>query len=225
MATEKWWKSEKDDGVMTTPERVGCPTRFDRFYLKKGEKRLILFVEDNPDFCVFEHQVKTARDWRNWCTCLQMLGKPCPVCAKGNLRYAAAPFPIIDTTEYVDGKGESHANTRRLLVAKQNVWEKLKTQIEWLQGKGLGLKGAAFTVSRGTGEQSPNCGDTFLYEGHVDFADLGYEPYDLPEIFAPDEMLATQLAEAYVPEDRDSKSRGGGGGRLAPGAGGVRYRS
>ena len=52
-----------------------------RFWLPGDSNAKIVFLDDNPPI-IEEHQLQIDGDWKNWFTCLRMVGEVCPICAR-----------------------------------------------------------------------------------------------------------------------------------------------
>lgn len=156
-----------------------------RFWLPGEANAKIVFLDDNPPI-IEEHQLKLNNDWRNWYTCLRIVGETCPICDElDDKPYTVGFYTIIDTTEWTDKKGETHKNQLKLFAAKFQTLQILKR----LSGKRGSLAGCVFDVYRSS-KDAPNTGDVFDFEGKLDKEDiLKLNPeaavFDYNEILAP----------------------------------------
>lgn len=165
-----------------------------RFWMPKGSERQIIFLVNGVEsISVFEHNVRLNGHWRNWFTCLKVLGRPCPLCDwadshRGEFkRYPVTIFSVIDTHSYEDRAGKKHSNERRLLCCKSDTADVLKRK--WLTRieAGQDLRGAMFKVFRSNGDKSPGVGDDFEFTRMVDLASFPEsEPLDVAELVKPD---------------------------------------
>lgn len=121
-----------------------------------------LFVSGDP-FCLWEHQLKIAGDWRNWGTCVRGLeGYPfCPLCKLADKirkywRNYVGAFKIIDLTTWRDNDGNDRSNTPRLLIAKKDSLAIFRNQSK----KREGLRGCEYDVFR-SGKKAASIGDSY----------------------------------------------------------------
>lgn len=133
-----------------------------RFWLPSEGSAKIVFLDDNPPI-IEEHQLQINGNWRNWFTCLRIVGETCPICDKlNNKPYTVGFYTIIDTTEWTDKNGVVHKNELKLFAAKFKTLQILKR----LSGKRGGLVGCVFDVFRSSIDAA-NTGDVFEYEGRL----------------------------------------------------------
>lgn len=180
-----------------------------RFWMKPSSGKKIIFLsEGNACFVCFEHQFQMNGRWTNWATCIEPMGKSCPLCKwaaehEGQYRrYKGAFFTIIDTTEYTDKKGNTHKNQKRLMCCKKDTAELLMRQYTRRLDAGQGLKGAMYEAYRTNKNTSASVGETFEFINMVDldqFPDVG--EFDYSEILKPDEE---RLQTIYKRLARDS---------------------
>ncbi|NMA67776.1 MAG: hypothetical protein GX957_16355 [Clostridiaceae bacterium] len=156
-----------------------------RFWLPGEANAKIVFLDDNPPI-IEEHQLKLNNDWRNWYTCLRIVGETCPICDElDDKPYTVGFYTIIDTTEWTDKKGETHKNQLKLFAAKFQTLQILKR----LSGKRGSLAGCVFDVYRSS-KDAANTGDVFDFEGKLDKEDIlklipEASIFDYSEILAP----------------------------------------
>ena len=189
---------------MSGPRKVKCPSRYLRYWMKSGTSNKIVFITEEPQVVLWEHQIKLGKEYRNWCTCLRHLSVQCPLCEIADQRVKlskAGVFTIIDRSEYEikkgDRAGEVVKDTKRLLMAKQSTWELIGRRAKKLKEKGFGLRGAEFTVTRGTTEKSPSVGDDFEFEGIVDLATFkDATEFDYEELLKPDPEAVKEVMDA-----------------------------
>lgn len=195
-----WWGGEADSGLgsdMTGDPSPGAGASM-RYWMPKGSERKIIFLTDGdgpngPPPPIFEHNIKLGGSWRNWFTCLEPLGIPCPLCQYANendgfgRRYKAMYFTIIDTHEFEGRDGKKKKNQKRLFVAKKDTVEILRRRFHDLAEMGKSLRGAIFKVYRTNSDKSAAVGEDFTYIGHADldaFPDT--TQFDYAEILKPD---------------------------------------
>src|SRR5690606_12262234 len=104
-----------------------------RFWMPKESEKIVVFITDGDKApVVYEHNFQLGGSWKNWLSCLEPLGIPCPLCQWANAnngqfaRYKGAFFTIIDTSKFKDRSGKERVNERRLLVAKKDTAEIIK---------------------------------------------------------------------------------------------------
>jgi len=155
-----------------------------RFWLPSDKSTHIVFLDDNPPI-IEEHQLKINGDWRNWYTCLRMLGETCPLCEAGDKPYTVGFYTVMDMTEWEDSKGKKHQYELKLFPAKFKTLQVLKR----LSAKRESLAGAMFEVYRSSSD-APNTGDVFDYEHKMSKDEiLAFNPeaksFDYSEILKP----------------------------------------
>jgi hypothetical protein len=169
-----------------------------RFWMPKGSDRTIIFLSDGQgDYgpaTSFEHQVQLHGNWRNWFTCLESTGKACPLCEWNKehnqfKRYKAMFFSIIDTTEFVDKRGNKRKNLKKILCAKRGVAEIIKRKYLARFEEGEGIRGAMFKVYRTNDDKSSSVGEDYEFVKMVDLSGLeDSEPHDWAEVLRPESL-------------------------------------
>lgn len=156
-----------------------------RFWLPADTTTSIVFLDDNPPI-IEEHQLQIDGDWRNWFTCLRLLGESCPICDKAdNKAYTVGFYTILDQTEWKDKQGKIHKNEMKLFPAKFKTLQVLKR----LSAKRGSLEGCVFEVTRSTSD-APNTGDIFDFEQKLSKEQIlelnpNAKPFDYSEVLAP----------------------------------------
>lgn len=152
-----------------------------RFFLKKGETRSIIVLEDNPPI-IKEHNLKINGKWGHIYTCLQNTGQPCPLCAANDKPYRIGFYTIVDRTPFEydrkvrDDNGKETGQTERVkgkdrikaLGAKYEMLLKLQGRSQ----KYGGLVGVTFDVTRSDSDKSPSIGDDWEKTGRLDTDDI-----------------------------------------------------
>lgn len=151
-----------------------------RFWLQKGESKLITFVDGELDHeghlvppRLYEHNLKIAGKWGNLFVCPEQsepeAGYKCPICATGDRPTLYSAFTIIDHTETHSKDGQkSYKDQRRLLMATPKTYELLYK----LAQKRGGLAGVRFEVSRSEEQMAPAVGDLYDFEDKTPVAEL-----------------------------------------------------
>jgi len=177
---------------------------FKRFFLKPGEERQIVFLDEEP-FVFWEHNVMIDGDWRNFVTCLAGM-EQCPCCERGISRYFIGAYSIIDMTGWTDRDGKQHKNEKRLLLAKRDNIKRLKRA----KDRYSGLTKAVFSVYR-TSPKAFVIGDdwNFIRKMEDIKAELGIDPtpYDYEEEFQP---KTREAIIALNPQPNIYSGKGGG---------------
>jgi len=175
-----------------------------RFFLKKGETREVLFLDD-PAFLYNEYSFKVGDDYKNYTS----LGDACPARLAGHRPYPAEAYTVLDLTPWKDKEGKEHKFSKRLLVVKG------KKMIEALavhrQAVGGSLAGMKFKFVRTNADKSSAIGDTFIFVGKVKLDSLSEkdrEPINYEEILMPPslEKMKAIVSIAAAPQNMNKKS-------------------
>jgi hypothetical protein len=156
-----------------------------RFWLPADSSTRIVFLDDNPPI-IEEHQLQIDGDWRNWVTCLRMVGDSCPVCDNLDSKaYTVGFYTVLDMSEWKDKQGKTHKNEMKLFPAKFKTLQVLKR----LSAKRGSLEGCVFDVSRSTSD-APNTGDVFDFETKITKEEIlalnpEAKPFNYAEILEP----------------------------------------
>lgn len=199
--------SEKEKEIEAKQSR----TFINRFWLPSDGTSKIVFLDDNPPI-VEEHQIQIDGDWRNWFTCLRMVGESCPICDKLDSKpYTVGFYTVLDTTEWKDKQGRVHKNEIKLFPAKFKTLQVLKR----LSAKRGSLDGCMFEVYRSSSD-APNTGDVFDFEKKLSMDEIlamnpEAKPLNYAEILEPkssSEMLdvlrkaTKKSSSSYADDDR-----------------------
>ena len=168
-----------------------------RFWMPRGGEKKIVFLTNADDApAIYEHQVKLGNGrgaFQNWFTCLESLGKGCPLCKwsdeNDEFRRSMVLFlTVIDVAGYTSKTtGKVYTDLKRLYAAKKGTAESLNRKVTKLIERDKPLRGAMFEVFRKNDDKSPGAGSDFDYVEHVDLD--GFEDateYDYAEILKPD---------------------------------------
>jgi hypothetical protein len=157
---KKSWYDTGYDGVDREKERIARLSGPNRFWMKEGTKREIVFIDDDP-ICLYEHNPKLNGKWTNWFTCLKDSSDIVPCCEKlgERSRYYVGYYTIVDLTEHTDAKGNKYRYEVKLLPAKLKTLQLLRRK---KQDRGS-LIGCIFNVHRDSRED-PNCGGEFEFQ-------------------------------------------------------------
>lgn len=156
-----------------------------RFWLPPEASTKIVFLDDDPPI-IEEHQLKIDGDWRNWFTCLRIIGEACPICdVLESPPYTVGFYTVIDMAEFTDRRGNERKNERKLFTPKFKALQMMKR----FSAKRGSLKGCVFEVYRSS-KDSFNTGDVFDFEGKLDEDEIkklnvDVSPFDYAEILKP----------------------------------------
>lgn len=159
-----------------------------RFWLPADSTAKIVFLDDNPPI-IEEHQLQIDGDWKNWFTCLRMVGQTCPICDNlDNKAYTVGFYTVLDMSEWIDKSGKTHKNELKLFPAKFKTLQVLKR----LSAKRGSLEGCVFEVYRSTSD-APNTGDVFDFEDKLTKEEIlalnpDAKPFNYAEILQPKEV-------------------------------------
>lgn len=175
------WFAKGNDANRSALMSATTQKKVQSFWLKVGESRELIFVDD-PQFLINEVSLKkTNTDQIEQYTCS---GVDCPMIAAGYTPYPIEVYTVIDLTPWKDDKGVEHKFTRRLFKAKgKKTIELLKDRRQTAGGSLVGVK---MKVKRMT-EKSTNCGDDFQVLGKVDLSKV---PDEAKKIFEYENILA-----------------------------------
>ena len=152
----KSWYETGFEGAQKEQERrdLGYPP--DRWWLKAGNSKEIVFIDDDP-FCLQEHTWRDSNDRWHHATCIAKLNDGnCPACsAKGVGRPDyVGHMTVVDVTGYVDRDGNEHKYRLMLMPAKTKFLNRLRKKKENLGS----LLGQLWTLTRAD-SNAPNTGD------------------------------------------------------------------
>jgi len=225
---ENSWLNTGFGGIAEEETRIASSRGPRRFYLKKGERKQIIFVDQHPA-CVHEYNPKLNGTWTNWftapksdpnyadmetamATINQHLG--------GKYKdYYVGYFTIIDCSEWKDRSGNKHRFELKFLPAKIKSLKLLQSRLEDFGG----LAGKAINVRRTDDKNSPAIGDVFDFAKDVDMDKLWehamYQGKLLKERFG--EALEDDDKRAHL--TRTFNFKRGDNGVLVPGVPSFNY--
>ena len=207
-----------------------------RFWMKPGEQRELLIIDERMNYFRYEHSLKNPATGRFdlYTPCINEHAN-CPVCkADSKPSYFAAYLTVIDLTPYENKDGEEIPWSKRLLVIKQAQQKKFMR----IQEREGGLRGVIVMAVRDR-DTDANIGNDFdvveildedaLLEYETVYEDkdgkkhdiLGHEPFDYDEVFPEwtEKQLATVAGGGTSHGNRESTDRDLGrsprGGRAA----------
>lgn len=156
MATQPSWYETGYEGAEKEQEKKNLGYPPDRWWMKPGETKEMVFIDDTP-FCIREHSWRDTNDRWHHVTCIAKISEEgCPADGATGVQRAdyTGHYTIVDITGYVARDGKEHKHRLVLLPAKTKVLNRFKIKKE---NRGS-LLGQLFTLSRADGN-SPNTGD------------------------------------------------------------------
>jgi len=151
----KSWYETGYEGAEKEQERRAMGYPPDRFWLKPGTSKEIVFVGDDP-FCINEHSWRDSEGNWHQATCTAKINdNGCGGCGQPGVSRPdyTGHYTIVDITGYTTQKGENK-NRLILLPAKTKVINKFKFKKE---NRGS-LLGQLWNITRAD-ENAPNTGD------------------------------------------------------------------
>lgn len=207
---ESWYGTNYqglDEAKAAQEERRNQPSRF---WMKPGETRRLLFL-DEVGFTFNEHKVlKIPNDWKT-AESETCPGPGCPLCEQGNQRLLTIVHTVLDFDGYKDREGKEHDKMKKHLFVMGLTVADIVRENKKNWG---GLKGHLIRVTRKT-ERDARTGSSFdhcLKEGRAivynleDVAARGIDivPFNYVDIFKPKSLEALNAKYgrvAFTPED------------------------
>jgi hypothetical protein len=168
----------------------GDPRNF-RFYMKYDTEANVVFLDDLL-FPIREHQLKDAKGYTRFETCIEELEGECPLC-DSNMRSFLGFASTVIHLDPVKKDGTKMPPTKKLIVIKQGAAKNwLRRQKEYGS-----LKGKVFKLYRSSDSKSPTTGSDIEYKKDADWekakkmapegvdANEWIKPYDYKELFKP----------------------------------------
>jgi len=146
-------------------KKAGQPLRF---FMKPGETKEIVILDDKPDFFMYEHTIKDPRSgkWGLNLPCIKEHDN-CPVCEEVKESIYTMFLSVLDLTGFEDSKGNWHEFSRKLLCVKPSQQKKY---IRKYTKEGT-LRGAIFEVTR-DGDMDANIGNDIEFMEFMDEEEL-----------------------------------------------------
>lgn len=139
------------------------------FYMNVGEERKIVVLDDEPEFCLYEHNMynPAKRGYTPPAICIKETDN-CPLCDVMEKDSVYILFlSIMDLTPYKDKKGKRVKFSRKFMKVKLS--QQAKFVRRW-EREGT-LRGAVFTMVR-DGEKDARIGNDIEFEGFMDEEEL-----------------------------------------------------
>ena len=152
----KSWYETGYEGAGKEQERRSLGYPPDRFWLKAGSSKEIIFIGDDP-FCIREHTWRDSEgNWHSATCTANINDNGCGGCGQTGVSRAdyVGHYTIVDVTGYTNKDGVDFKNQLKLLPAKTKVLNKFKLKKE---NRGS-LLGQLWTITRADAN-APNTGD------------------------------------------------------------------
>lgn len=168
MSEGQSWYNTGYDGVDREKERIARSQGPNRFWMKEGTRKELVFIDDEP-FSIYEHNPKINGRWNNQFTCLRDVTDMAVCCEKlGSKDRAFVGFyTVVDITAITDEKNRKYQYEVKLFPAKLKTLSLLRRK---KQDRGS-LIGCMFNVHR-DGREDPNCGSEFEFQREADLTKL-----------------------------------------------------
>ncbi len=183
MSEGQSWYNTGYDGVDREKERIARSQGPNRFWMKEGTKKEIVFIDDEP-FSIYEHNPKINGSYRNQFTCLRDVTDMAVCCEKlgERSRSFVGYYTVVDITPVADEKAKKYQYEVKLFPAKLKTLGMLRRK---KQDRGS-LIGCMFNVHRDTAKD-PNCGSEFEFVREA----------NLEKLFEAATYRGRKLAEVY----------------------------
>ena len=157
------WYNQGFDGIKEEEKRQASAYAPSRFRVPVGARREMVFIDDNPAQ-LYEHNPKINGNWQTFLTCLKDVDDPCPVCESfgEKTRYYVGIFTVVDTSKWIDKKGNEHQFELNMAAAKFGSMKKLRRKKEDAETDGKSFVGGLYRASRDT-DKEPAIGAEFEY--------------------------------------------------------------
>jgi hypothetical protein len=167
-----------------------------RVFMDPGAERKLIYLDDTG-FSFMEHTLEIpGRGWQQF-TCLGV-DRGCPVCQQGNRPYYVTLFTVIDTTSYVNKKGETVQNQKKIHALKPEAASQFfatRDQVKGLVGKLVQVRrgaktdaasGNMFAVARDANDKQ------IAYKLPIEKEE--YKPFDYARFYEPKPIPALRAA-------------------------------
>lgn len=182
--------SETEEKQKKNAAQGGDPRNF-RFYMKYDTEANVVFLDDLL-FPIVEHQLKDAKGYTIFETCIEELEGECPLCDSGMRSFLGFASTVIHI-DPVKKDGTKLSPTKKLIVIKQGAAK------NWLrrQKEAGYLKGKVFKLYRSSDSKSPTTGSDIDFKKEADWEKVKklapegvdpnewLKPYDYKEMFKP----------------------------------------
>lgn len=138
-----------------------------RLYLKPGEEREIIIVDEAPDFYMYEHQIYNGKGSNPRYThtgCVKEY-ETCPACEADQDSSYNLYLTVIDLDEYTNKAGEVVEFSKKLMVVKSGQQRKFLRRYNRTKDEG-GLRGQVVILSRGN-DKDPVIGSDIDWDDRI----------------------------------------------------------
>jgi hypothetical protein len=161
------------------------------------QKTIPVIYLDDEGFSFQEHTVQNGKRWEQF-TCSGPA--TCPLCQSGDKPYFVTLFTVIEMTEWVDARGQTHKNEKKIHALKSEAALVLMNKKE----RWGGLKGKGVYLTR-KGDKDPSSGSDFELMLHpqkntpmvykIDSSKPEHQAFEYASIFEPKspEFIKTAL--------------------------------
>lgn len=159
------WFSRPGDANANSFQQNPNPKSLWTFYLKTGEKKNLLFLDD-AQFAVWEAKVRVNGNWQRFTADTSNPEDPLVVAAASKKIYLSLVeyYTVLDLTPYKAKDGTERKFSKRALAVPKTMQEMIARRRGEVGGN---LMGAMFTVVR-DGEKSAACGNDWSFQKKVD---------------------------------------------------------
>jgi len=159
------WFNKGYDGIQKEEARLDALKTPNRLWIKPGTGKDLVLVDDDP-LCIYEHNAKINKSWRNHHTCNRGFDDPCNSCEElgDKSRTYTGYLSLVDCSLWEDDRGNRYQYEVKLAGGKLNLlkkWRRKKSEAE-----GGTLCWTKWRVHR-EGEKSPSTGDEWECKGLV----------------------------------------------------------
>jgi hypothetical protein len=160
------------------------------FFMRVGEKKDLVFLDDEPLF-VYRHAYKVANRFE-MLTCLRNSEYEAVCCERlgERSRMMIGYLSVVDCSEYQDRNGNKHQFEMKLFPAKMGTLKKLRRKKE----EAGSFAGFLCTVARDM-DKDPSCGGDFTMK----------RPTDLSKLYSSVYFRGKRLADSIELANKDIK--------------------
>jgi hypothetical protein len=186
---KKGWDTAKEEDAAAQARREAKGPR--RLWLK-GDTACKVTLLDNPEFFLWEHNLRIGGKFFNYVTCLKQTDT-CPPCEDGDQPSFVCVATVINHRKYTDKQQKEHVNEKQLVVFKGRARQRIAKQLERRDGD---LKYCVYEFSRGSGATECSTGEDFEFLKRLTKSDVlklapkgagedWLQPFDYEELLAP----------------------------------------
>lgn len=168
-----------------------------RLWLKPGEERKYIILDDQPTF-FYEHNWQGASGkFDQYARCIQDTNESCPLCKElGKEGYYVMMLTVLDINTYTDKQGKRHTASRKLLPVKTGMQPKFQRKVYDKYNKSM--RGVRVIATR-DGDKDANIGNDIETEGKMSEAQLN--AFAKKHKLKPEELQPIDYAKAFPVDD------------------------